>query len=71
MRQKLKDAVLRGLSAAVFSAAVMYLGLRAWIVTTVSIGPVDTLYSMVDTATVLAALSAFLTTATASYTSGE
>ncbi len=71
MDQKIKSAVLRGLSASVFSAVVMYLGLRAWITMTVSVGPVDKLYALVDTATVLTAITAFLTTTIASYTTGE
>lgn len=71
MGQKIREAALRGLSASVFSAVVMYLGLRAWITMTVSVEPVDTLYALVDTATVLIAVTAFLTTTVASYTTGE
>ena len=71
MEKKIKSAVLRGLTASAFSAVVMYLGLRAWIVMTISIGPVDKLYALVDTATAITAGTAILTTTIASYTTGE
>ncbi|WEL23223.1 hypothetical protein [Candidatus Nanohalovita haloferacivicina] len=71
MNTKLKEAILRGLSASVFSAVATYLGLRAWITLSISVGPVTKLYSLVDAATVLAAVLAFFTTALASYTSME
>ena len=69
MPEQLTHAVFRGLSAAVFSAVVIYIGLRAWVVLTVSVGPVGKLYSMIDVAVLLGAVSSFVTTAIASYTS--
>lgn len=71
MDSKLKGTVFRGLSASVFSAVATYMGLRAWITVSISVGPVTEFYSLVDAATVLAAVLSFLTTALASYTSME
>ncbi len=67
-KEKILDSLLRGLSASVFSAAVVYLGSRAWISMTVSVGPVTKLHSVADAATVLAAASTLVTTTLAAYT---
>lgn len=71
MKQKLRNSFLKGVTTSLLSALMMYFGLRIWIVTTISIGPVDKLYSLVDTATVLTSILVLVTTTAASYTSGE
>jgi hypothetical protein len=68
---KIKNSVFKGLSGSVFSSLTMYLGLRVWILLTVSLGPVDKLYALVDAATVIVGITSFLTVSVASYTAGE
>ena len=67
-REKLQYSMLRGLSSLIFTGWVVYLGSRAWISLTISVGPVKELHSVVNAATVLAAASAFFMTTLASYT---
>lgn len=71
VERKIRNSVFRGLGGSVFSSLTMYLGLRAWIVLTVSLGPVDKLYALVDAATVIVGITSFLTVSVASYTTGE
>lgn len=58
----LRDPALKSLLASLFVATTVYLGLRIWIVTTISIGPVNKLYALSETAAVISGLTTYLAT---------
>ena len=59
---ELKDLALKSLLASLFVATTVYIGLRIWIITTISIGPVDKLYALSRTAAAISGLTTFIAT---------
>ncbi len=66
-RRDLKESILKAFFLSMISSGFTYLFLRQWVVTTISLGPVDKIYQTVDAATQLAFLVVFVTSFISSY----
>ena len=67
----LRESVLKAWVLSVIFSGFTFLCLRQWVVLTISVGPVDKIYQMIDAAAVLAFIVVFTSSFMASYFSIE
>lgn len=63
----LQSSTLKGVTCSAISSLITYYGLKAWVVMTISLGPVDKIYATINTAVIFAAVLTFLSAFLSSY----
>lgn len=66
-RRDFRESVLKASVLSVIFSGFTFVCLRQWVVLTISVGPVDKIYQMIDAAAVLAFIVVFTSSFMASY----